>query len=61
MSKAFLCPALLFSVPMLFVAFPGSSKPPVLLFRLLAGSVSAYKLFGRPSQARGGMSALTHR
>ncbi|HEX8129123.1 MAG TPA: hypothetical protein VF527_08490 [Pyrinomonadaceae bacterium] len=53
MSKAFLALALLFSAFMLFVGLAGStpSKPAVLLFWLLVGSVSAYKLFKSPSKA----------
>lgn len=53
MSKVFLCLALLFSVLMLFVGLSGASpaKPMVLIFWLLVGTISAYKLFKSPAKA----------
>jgi hypothetical protein len=52
MSKLFLGLALAFSIFMLLVGLTSSStKPAVLLFWLLIGGCSAYKLFSRTSQA----------
>jgi hypothetical protein len=53
MSKVFLCLALLFAAFMLFVAVAGSnpSKPVVMVFWLVIGAGSAYKLFKSPAKA----------
>ncbi|HYP01364.1 MAG TPA: hypothetical protein VER76_14330 [Pyrinomonadaceae bacterium] len=53
MSKVFSCLALMFSALMLFVGLTGSTpaKPTVMIFWLLVGTVSAYKLFRSPSKA----------
>ncbi|HEX8458932.1 MAG TPA: hypothetical protein VF656_16680 [Pyrinomonadaceae bacterium] len=53
MSKVFFCLASLFSAFMLFVAVSGSSpsRPRVMLFWLVVGVSSVYKLFKSPSKA----------